>query len=383
MKNNTNDSSQPTHSTQWYLEGFVDEGTTRCRIPISSRIVRVGRSTATDFPLRFDNISRLHAELWVEGGTLWVRDLESRNGTFVNRCRISEPTPLNDGDIVHFATREFRVSRQGQVKSSSTWDTLKVASVLPAEFPFRVGELIRLLREECVIPLYQPIVELATGKIWAYEVLGRGALAGLPSSPKDLLEIAASVGLEAELSRVFRKAGIRSGHASAPPGGFFVNIHASELSDLSGLIYSLRALRAEYPNVPLVAELHEVLVTTHDAIARLREELLNLRISLAYDDFGAGQSRLVELAEAPPDYLKFDRSLVHGVAEAGQERLEMLALLITYAHNRGVRCLAEGLEQQQDAEVCRRLGFDYAQGYLYGKPDPWPWSASTVPGTPP
>jgi EAL domain-containing protein (putative c-di-GMP-specific phosphodiesterase class I) len=93
-----------------------------------------------------------------------------------------------------------------------------------------------------------------------------------------------------------------------------------------------------------------------------------MKIGLAYDDFGAGQARLVELVEVPPDYLKFDMKLVQKIASASLERQRMLASLVKMVHELGVAPLAEGIEEAGDHEVCRQMGFKLAQGFYYGYP---------------
>ncbi len=102
----------------------------------------------------------------------------------------------------------------------------------------------------------------------------------------------------------------------------------------------------------------------------LGEALRSLNIQLAYDDFGAGQARLVDLIEVPPDYLKFDICLVRDIHKGTDQRRQMLETLVRMAHDLGVAVLAEGIECQEEGEICAQLGFDFAQGYYYGKPAP-------------
>ena len=102
----------------------------------------------------------------------------------------------------------------------------------------------------------------------------------------------------------------------------------------------------------------------------LRARLKELNIGIAYDDFGAGQTRLSELTEAPPDYLKFDISLIRGIDQAPPERQRMLASLVQMVTELGVNPLAEGIETAAEADVCRNIGFQTAQGFHFGRPAP-------------
>jgi EAL domain-containing protein (putative c-di-GMP-specific phosphodiesterase class I) len=101
---------------------------------------------------------------------------------------------------------------------------------------------------------------------------------------------------------------------------------------------------------------------------QLRATLSDLNIGLAYDDFGAGQARLVELAEVRLDYLKFDMKLVQNLDIAPLARHKMVDILVQMVRDLNVRPLAEGIETIGEHEMCRRVGFDCAQGYLYGQP---------------
>jgi EAL domain-containing protein (putative c-di-GMP-specific phosphodiesterase class I) len=152
----------------------------------------------------------------------------------------------------------------------------------------------------------------------------------------------------------------------------FVNTHPTETKDAcrQDLLESLRRLRAEYPSVPLTLEVHERAITDPDAMRNLRVRLSELDIELAYDDFGAGQARLLEISDVPPDYLKFDATLIRDIDSAAASRQQMLETLVRMVHDLGIAALAEGVETAAEAEVCTDLGFHFAQGYHYGRPAP-------------
>ena len=90
-------------------------------------------------------------------------------------------------------------------------------------------------------------------------------------------------------------------------------------------------------------------------------------LQFAYDDFGAGQARLIELSDIPPDYLKFDRGMIEGI-ESATPRQEMVSALLRVVRRLGVRVIAEGVETELVAAICQRLGCDLGQGYLFGRP---------------
>jgi EAL domain-containing protein (putative c-di-GMP-specific phosphodiesterase class I) len=148
----------------------------------------------------------------------------------------------------------------------------------------------------------------------------------------------------------------------------FLNTHPAELTDTGLLEFSLRELREIHPTGAITLEIHEGVVTGPDQMQELRRALADMNIGLAYDDFGAGQARLVELAEAPPDYLKFDLHLIHGIQSAHQQRQRMLESLVRMAQDLGIVTVAEGIETLEEHEVCRQIGFELGQGFFYGKP---------------
>ena len=136
--------------------------------------------------------------------------------------------------------------------------------------------------------------------------------------------------------------------------------------------HPLRELRADFPDLSVVLEIHESGVTSTRYLAKLRDTLNELGMQLAYDDFGAGQARLMELVEVPPDVLKFDIKLIQGLPTASPQRLTTVGSLVQLVRELGVVPLAEGVETEEEAAVCRELGFDLAQGFLYGRPAPAP-----------
>jgi EAL domain-containing protein (putative c-di-GMP-specific phosphodiesterase class I) len=230
-------------------------------------------------------------------------------------------------------------------------------------------ELGELLRLGAVTAAFQPIVVLPAGKVVGYEALGRGRYPGISESPVELLEIAASLGAELELSRLFRRKALEIVVTRGRLPMLFLNTHPSEIAE-PGLLESLRELRRLAPGQPITIEIHEAAVVKTSSIGELRASLHDQSVGLAYDDFGAGQARLLELSEVPPDILKFDTRFVRNVERAPESKRRLLKSLVDIARDLGVQPLAEGVETAEEAEVCVDLGFTHAQGYHFGRPIP-------------
>lgn len=354
----------------WYLEGAIDESGQLFRVPVTQQPFRVGRESGLELSLPSQVVSSIHSQIVQRGGHLFVRDLASTNGTFVNKLPVDGEAPLEDGDIVQFATLAFRVglAEVDNIESVLT-STATIDTRTPAPMDNNARKLEQLLAEEAVTPLFQPIVSLSGDELLGYEVLGRGNLAGLPGGVLDLFRLAELIGAEVELSLLLRRQSVATCGMLAGGHCYFLNTHPGELVD-DTLIESLRHARSTWPELRLAIEIHETAVTDPAGIRQLRDELLDLDILLVYDDFGAGQARLVELAEVPPDYLKFDRSLIRHIHQAPRARHQLLAGLVKMALELGICLIAEGLEYPGEVQICRTLGFDYGQGFLFAVPRP-------------
>jgi EAL domain-containing protein (putative c-di-GMP-specific phosphodiesterase class I) len=355
----------------WMLESSAGDGGALQRTPIQPLPFRVGRGSDLDLVLTSPHVSKTHAEIYSDGEALRVRDLGSRNGTFLNRQPVSDAA-LHRGDVLHFGDQEFRIAGEDGAKpEEDDTGTLIRRGPLPKHFETGARDLRELLDKGAVTMLFQPIVDMPTGRTSACEALGRGRHPGLPESPVELFEIAGQKGPDAqiELSRLFRRCAVEMVKDLPEPPQLFLNTHPVEL-EKPGLVESLEELRVLAPGVDLVLEIHESALAQTDFIVWLRTRLMEINVGLAYDDFGAGQARLFELAEAPPHYLKFDRRFVTGIDHAPVSRQRLVASLVAAARELLVRTVAEGVETAEEAAACMRAGFTHAQGYHFGRPGP-------------
>ena len=212
-------------------------------------------------------------------------------------------------------------------------------------------------------------MSLPSGTLAGYEALGRGRHPRLPEAPLDLFRIAAGVGAEAELSQLFRETALELVLAKGRFPALFLNVHPSEL-EKPGLVPAVVEARQKVPHLRLTLEVHEGALADLESVDRLRTQLSRSGVGIAYDDFGAGQARLLELAEVPPHYLKFDMSFVRGIDTAPASRQRLLTSLVSVARDLLVYTVAEGVETAEEADVCMRIGFTHAQGFFFGRPRP-------------
>ncbi len=114
-------------------------------------------------------------------------------------------------------------------------------------------------------------------------------------------------------------------------------------------------------------EIHENVACDLPTLRRLRQHVHELGIQVAYDDFGAGQARFLELAELPPDFIKLDMRLIKNIDQA-EPRRNLLRALARASIELGIQVIAEGVETPEEAEVCRELGCQFGQGFFFGLP---------------
>ncbi len=350
----------------WFLSGPTQSGEAVGHTPIDGNPFTVGRKSGVSLRLQFRTVSGNHASLWVEDGCLFLRDLGSTNGTYINGTRIEKEVTVktNEEDLIHFAEAPFRVRRQSQ--SGMTAGTL---AENVCDQALALVQFDRLMSERLVNPHFQPIVAMNDSRVIGFEILGRGSVFGLESVGA-MFMAAEQLSLEVELSRMLRWEGIRVGRDIPQRPTLFVNTHPREMEDGEGLIESLANVREMAGSIDLVLEIHESSVTRPDQMQSLHSAMRDLNIKLAYDDFGSGQARLAELIEARPDYVKFDISLIRAIDKADQHRRRMLVSLVQMVRDLDIQALAEGIETRAEAVVCEEIGFDLAQGYFFGRPSP-------------
>jgi len=229
-------------------------------------------------------------------------------------------------------------------------------------------QLATLLENHDIQPLYQPIVDLSNGNIVAYEALARSRLVGL-RTPQAIFSAASRLGVEADVSRVMRIRAIQCSSAGGHLPHLFVNTDPTELAarDFHDRVLEMRALS---PFQRLTLEIHEAALTDVEMLLDLQTLLKELEIDLVFDDFGIGQARIAELAAVNPKCVKFDRSLIAAIDCDSGDRVNAIGCLVRAMLEMRVTPLAEGVETEGEAAVCRELGFQLAQGFYFGRPAP-------------
>jgi EAL domain-containing protein (putative c-di-GMP-specific phosphodiesterase class I) len=217
----------------------------------------------------------------------------------------------------------------------------------------------------------QPIVALADGEVHGYEALVRARLGGRELSAGALLQAAEAHEQTAAFDARARSQAIRQGYPRVPaPARLFVNFSPTVVYDPDICLgATFRAAAEAGADVRrLVFEVTEA--HAFPDLALLRRILDRYRAegaAVALDDMGSGHTSLLYLDALRPDYVKLDRGLVSGL-RPGDPRVPLIGAMIRYAHDLGVRVIAEGIETLAELRIVHELGADLAQGYYLGRP---------------
>lgn len=214
----------------------------------------------------------------------------------------------------------------------------------------------------------QPIVDVRSGTIHAYEALARFGANGT-GSPLEWFSLADELGEREALERACLRAALEL-FCRRPPGTrLSVNLSAPVLIDRA----TLRLLDRIRDLSDLIIEVTEEALVRSDtqldaALAPLRER----GAQMAVDDMGAGYSGLGQIMAVHPSYLKLDRSLISGI-DVDRERAALVGALTDYATRVDCLLVAEGMETEAELLTLIELGVPLAQGFYLGRPaPPWP-----------
>ncbi len=361
--------------TQWFLQSYGSDGSL-VDFAITRLPCRIGRGRENDLIIANLGLSRFHAVLTRDiSGQMRLIDENSTNGTYVNRRRIDGYCLLRENDIIHFAGAEFKLlTRNVEQNADQSFDEMSTMVIsagtpLTERFATNEAEFEELIMGRGLSMAAQPIVDAKTRKIVAYEILGRANHPMLPHSPIELFELAQALGREVDLSAALRDFGVNRIAHRLDGRALFINAHPKEtFSDT--FLSSLESIRRSLPGVNIVVEIHESAVTDIERLRKLANDLARLGIRFAYDDFGAGQARLLELADSPAHFVKFDMALVRGLHKASERKQKVVRDLVQMVVATGSVPLAEGIEDEEDAKLCIDMGFELIQGFLTGRPIP-------------
>jgi len=226
------------------------------------------------------------------------------------------------------------------------------------------------------VPWFQPVVELAGGRLVGFEALARWTHGGEVLLPDDFLPVAGRAGMMPELTRQMLSRSVHQlliwrrlpGHEHLTMA---VNVPPSLIID-STFPACVAAVLNAYPLEPgaLIVEItEEALLTDLAMAATVAHRLRAMGVRLALDDFGAGYSSLMHLHRLPLDTLKLDRSFVQSV-DTDPDGRRLLRGLVTLCRDLDLDVVAEGIERPSQLQALTEMGCRLGQGNLIGRPAP-------------
>lgn len=233
-----------------------------------------------------------------------------------------------------------------------------------------ISALAEALRKDQLLIRYQPQIRLSDGTLAGFEALARWYSPVLGEvEPDRFVPIAEEHGLIDEIGMwLLDKALSDLATIDSPtPVRVSVNVSVIQLRH-SGFADRIARILAErgFPAHRLELEITESKCLQDEAATCIRS-LRELGVAIAMDDFGAGFSNLAALGKFDFDRLKLDRSLL-GELSGTAKGEQIIEWAVAMGKALGLEVISEGVETEQQAEFLRRIGCDYAQGYLYAPP---------------
>lgn len=304
----------------------------------------------------------------------WLERSAERRGTTqaLGDCNVAAAAAIYNGEapIGLVLTGLASGSATSSVRRASLLGvTVDAASMLSASIGSAMADrehisstrkrLLQTLTQRAFRPVFQPIVEMSTGAVVAYEALTRFD-DGTPPDARFAEAAANGLGLDYELATI--EAALSAAEPLLEATRLSVNVSPDLVNDAR-----LRALVASSSRL-IILELTEH--APIDDYASLRRALAALGpIETAVDDAGAGYASLRHILELQPTYAKLDISIVRGI-ETDPLRQALVAGLVFFANHSGCRLIAEGIETQAEADQLSGLGVSLGQGFHFARPGP-------------
>ena len=279
---------------------------------------------------------------------------------------------VNSADEV-LRNAQFALKRAKRIGTTQIYEPIQAAAVR-RQFSIET-ELRCAIEAEALTLAYQPLVDLATGRVAGFEALARWEHEGEAISPVEFIPVAEESGLIVQLGRWALETATRTlaewdrqvGHPL--PLHMSVNMSPVQISrdDVAAAVSGALA-GAGISGKRLTIELTEgAIIHDPDRVAKALKALKMFDVRIAMDDFGTGFTSLASLQKMPIDVLKIDQSFV-SVMLADGDSAAIVRAVLSLARALGMETTAEGIDSDDLAEMLTELGCSYGQGYHYAAP---------------
>jgi len=231
-------------------------------------------------------------------------------------------------------------------------------------------DLQKIIIEQNITTLFQPIIDIQNLEAIGYEALSRGPKDTEFTSPLLLFNLATECGLSFELDRLCRRKALERVQHLKTDKKIFVNTLSMTIHDPEFRGLYLKELLEDLEIKPenVVFEVSEKLaIDNYDLFRDAMKDYHDIGIVHADDDIGTGYSDLERIMELNPGYMKIDISFVSGIDKSYMKQ-EIVKALVNLAKGIGSQVIVEGIETREEYEKLKELNVPYGQGYLFGKP---------------
>ncbi len=231
--------------------------------------------------------------------------------------------------------------------------------------------ILKALEEQRVVPFFQPIVDVRTHEVAAYEVLSRIELDGRIVGAGEFVEIAEKIGVIHRLDMLVMERALEEIASQEHQGKVFLNLspRALVLSEFGRAMTSIVA-NSGIPPERIVFEITES-YNSHslEQMEFFSRRLRALGLRIAVDDLGSGIASLAHMSRLSPDFFKVDRSLVQDVHRRPYQAALLNALAV-FAERMRVGYIVEGIETTQELQTIIDADVPWGQGFIFGEPEP-------------
>jgi len=218
--------------------------------------------------------------------------------------------------------------------------------------------------------LFQPIFHAPTGNLVGYEALSRGPQGTMLESPDNLFAAANQCNMLWEVEFLCRAIAIERASARGLKANLFLNVDPRVIHDPKFRVGATADLLSRFTITPqqIIFEVTEkAAITDYVMFREVLDHYVRQGYRVAIDDTGAGYAGLRTITEIRPQFLKLDMAIIRGIADdpLKQEVTRHMQALSTVT---GMILVAEGVETEAELLTVLRLGVEYVQGYLLGRP---------------
>ncbi|MEA2017452.1 MAG: EAL domain-containing protein [Campylobacterota bacterium] len=230
------------------------------------------------------------------------------------------------------------------------------------------GDIRKAIKDDLIVPYYQPIIDNKTGKIVKYEALARLIKDNNVVSPGEFLDISKKIKYYHKITRAMLKKSFKHFGINSDIG-VSINITIEDIANIRTFNLIIDLLNKNKFNDNITFELVESDGIDDDQLfSRFVNTIKSYGAKISIDDFGTGYSNFSYLAKIEPDYLKIDGSLIKNIHNT--KDFDVVKAIIDFAKMYDIKTVAEFVENEDIYILVKELGIDYSQGYYFGKPLP-------------